>query len=110
VRLAHPLTGRTTSLPENCRLEIQVMNLGGGAAACDRSLPLGTLIAIRLTAMLQSIRAQAFVRAADAETKAFEIADIELEERAKLRRLLAQLGGVLSASAQNRSRTRTSGK
>jgi len=84
-----------------------VMNLGGGIATCERYLTPGTLIALKFNPSLRSIRAQAFVRDARGQTMGFEVVDIDLEERNRLRRVLAELGGVtLTASPKSRSRRR----
>ncbi len=107
LRLAKPLTAVTTNLRENCHLEIQALNLGGGVAGADRHFPPGTVLALKINSGLRSMRAQVFVRDAQARTMAFEIADISLEDRARLRRLLADLGSTPpSGSPKNRSRRR----
>jgi len=107
LRLARPLAAVTTNLRESCRLEIKVMNLGGGAATCDRHLPPGTVIALKINPGLRPTRAQAIVRSARTQAVTFELADIDLEERAKLRRLLLELAGSTgqdSADATSRHR------
>jgi hypothetical protein len=107
MKLSQPLPAVTTNLRENYRLDVPVMNLGGGIATCERYLTPGTLIALKFNPSLRSIRAQAFVRDARGQTMGFEVVDIDLEERNRLRRVLAELGGVtLTASPKSRSRRR----
>jgi hypothetical protein len=93
LRLARPLAALTTNLRENCRLEIKIMNLGGGAATCDRHLPPGTVMALKINPGLRPVRAQAIVRSARTQAVTCELVDMDLEERAKLRRLLIESGG-----------------
>ncbi len=94
LRLARRVAAVSTNLRENCRLEIKMMNLGGGLAACDRHLPPGTVLALKLNPGLRPVRMQVVVRGARTQAIAFELADIDLEERAKLRRLLLDLGAA----------------
>jgi len=100
LRLARSISAATTNLKENCRLEIKLMNLGGGLAACDRHLAPGTVMALKLNPGLRPVRLQAIVRGARTQAITFEVADIELEERAKLRRLLLDLAAPSSAAGQ----------
>jgi hypothetical protein len=107
LRLARPLAAVTTNLRENCRLEIQIMNLNGGLAISERFLIPGTSIALKINPGLRPVCVQAFVRDARARATGFEIADIRLEDRGRLRRMLVELGGPpLAASPEDRSRRR----
>jgi hypothetical protein len=54
LRLAWPLTAVTTNLRENCRMEIQIMNLGGGLAIAERHLAPGTSIALKINLGLRT--------------------------------------------------------
>jgi hypothetical protein len=92
LRLARPLPAVTTNLKDNCRLEIKLMNLGGGVATCERHLTPGTVLTLKLNPGLRPVRLQAIVRGSRTQAIAFEVADMDLEERAKLRRLLLELG------------------
>jgi HEAT repeats len=93
LRLVNPVSAATTNLKQNNRLEIQSLNLGGGIATVDRHLPSGTMLTLRINPRFRSIQAQVFVRDARERTMAFEIAEISMEDRSRLRRLLGELGG-----------------
>jgi hypothetical protein len=107
LKLSRPLPAMTTNLRDNYRMDVQVMNLGGGVASCDRYLTPGTLVALKFSPSLRPLRAQAFARDARSQNMGFEIVDMELEERYRLRKLLVELGGApVPASAKSRSRRR----
>ncbi|HKS83798.1 MAG TPA: hypothetical protein VJR23_20005 [Candidatus Acidoferrales bacterium] len=110
LRLEHPLPAQTTNLKENCKIEIPELTLGGGVAICEQSLHPGSIVALRLTSLQRTVKAQTIVRDANTQARAFEVVDIDLEERAKLRKLLVQLGNALKQSTpqeRNRRGTRT---
>jgi len=110
LKLSRPLPLVTTNLRENQKLETTSMNLGGGIATCERYLTPGTLIQIKFTPAMKSIRATAFVRDSRSQMMGFEVVDIDLEERYKLRRVLADLAGVTPpTSPKSRSRRRDRG-
>jgi len=110
LKLSRPLPLVTTNLRENQKLETTSMNLGGGIASCERYLTPGTLIQIKFTPTMKSIRATALVRDSRSQMMGFEIVDIDLEERHKLRRVLADLAGVTPpTSPKSRSRRRDRG-
>ncbi len=105
LRLEHPMWATTTNLRENCRLEIPEMTLGGGVAICEQSLYPGSIVEMRLNPAQKSVKAQTIVRDANTQARAFEVVDIDLEERAKLRKLLVQLGNSQKESTpRQRSR------
>jgi len=108
LRLEQPVEATTTNLKENCRVEIPEMALGGGIALSEQSLHPGSLVELRLNAGQKAVKAQTIVRDANTQARAFEVVDMDLEERAKLRKLLVQLGNVQKQStAQERSRRGT---
>jgi hypothetical protein len=110
MRLEHPVAATTTNLKENCRMEIPEMALGGGVAVCEQSLHPGSVVDLRLHAGQKGVKAQTIVRDANTQARAFEVVDMDLEERAKLRRLLVQLGNALKPSTpdeRSRRGTRT---
>ena len=110
LRLEHPVPASTTGLKENCQVEIPEMTLGGGVALCEQSLHPGSLVGLRMNAAQKNIKAQTIVRDANTQARAFEVVDIELEERAKLRKLLVQLGNAMKQATpndRNRHATRT---
>ena len=56
---------------------------------------------------VRAIRAQAVVRGARPQAMAFEFVDMDLEERARLRKLLLEFGGLpMAAQATNRTKRR----
>jgi hypothetical protein len=89
VRLKKPLTAVSTNLKENCRLEIKTASLSGGVAAINRHLAPGTPVQLKLQLGLRSLHATALMRDYRAQDMAFEIVDMNLDERTKYRRLLA---------------------
>jgi hypothetical protein len=89
VRLRKPLTAVSTNLKENCRMEIKTASLAGGVATISRHLAPGTQVQLRLQLGLRSLQATALMRDYRAQDMAFEIVDMNLDERTKYRRLLA---------------------
>lgn len=105
LRLERPVPATAASLKENFRMEIPEMALGGGVALCEQSLHPGSVVDMRLNAGAKPVRAQAIVRDANTQARAFEVIDMDLEERAKLRKLLVQLGNAQKqTSSQERNR------
>jgi hypothetical protein len=84
------VTAFSTNLKENCRLEIKTASLGGGVATISRHLAPGTHVQLKLQLGLRNVQATALMRDYRAQDMAFEIVDMGLEERSKLRRLLAE--------------------
>lgn len=110
MRLEHPVLATTTNLKENCRMEIPEMALGGGVAVCEQSLHPGSVMELRLQSGQKGVKAQTIVRDANTQARAFEVVEMDLEERAKLRKLLVQLGNPSKSSTpdeRNRRGTRT---
>ena len=89
VRLRKPLTAVSTNLKENCRLEIKTASLAGGVATISRHLAPGTQVQLKLQLGLRNLQATALMRDYRAQDMAFEIVDMNLDERTKYRRLLA---------------------
>jgi hypothetical protein len=105
LRLEHPVAATTTNLRENHHVDIPEMGLGGGIVVCEQSLHPGSLVELRLNAAQKQVKAQTIVRDANTKARAFEVVDMDLEERAKLRKLLVQLGSTQKQSTpQERSR------
>jgi hypothetical protein len=90
VRLNKPLTAFSTNLQEACRLEIKTASLTGGVATISRHLAPGTQVQLKLQLGLRNLQATALMRDYRAQDMAFEIVDMNLEERSRLRRLLAE--------------------
>jgi hypothetical protein len=66
------------------------------------------VVELRLTTDQKTVKAQTIVRDANTQARAFEVVEMDLDERAKLRRLLVQLGSALKQTTpQERSRRGT---
>jgi hypothetical protein len=89
VRLRKPVIAVSTNLKENCRLEIKTASLTGGVATISRHLAPGTQVQLKFQLGLRNLQATALMRDYRAQDMAFEIVDMNLEERSKYRRLLA---------------------
>jgi hypothetical protein len=110
LRLERPVSATTTNLKENCHLDIPELTLGGGVAVCEQSLHPGSLVSLKLNTAQKAVKVLAIVRDANTQARAFEVVDMELEERSKLRKLLVTLGNVMkqtSPKARARRGTRT---
>ncbi len=84
LRLERPVPATTTNLKDNYRLEIPEMALGGGVAMCEQSLHPGSIVELRLNPAQKSVKTQTIVRDANTQARAFEVVDMDLEERFKL--------------------------
>jgi hypothetical protein len=109
LKLSRNLILTTTNLRENFRLNVPELNLGGGIGAGERHLAPGTLVTLKLTQGVRTIKAQAIVRGARPQAMAFEFVDMDLKDRARLRKILLDLGGLPQASNVS-SRTRRRGR
>ena len=90
VKLSKPVKAVSTNLKEACWLEIKTASLSGGLATSSRHLQPGTQVQLRLQVGLRNLQATALMRDYRAQDIAFEIVDMNLEERSKYRRLLAE--------------------
>ena len=105
LKLTKHVPAITTNLRENLRLTVVELNMGGGIGAADRHLAPGSLLTLKFSHGVRSIRAQAIVRGARPQAMAFEFVDMELDERSRLRKLLLELGGLPQPSnVVNRSK------
>jgi hypothetical protein len=105
LKLSKHITAFTTNLRDNIRLIVPELNLGGGIGSSDRHLAPGSLLNLKISLGVRSIRAQAIVRGARPQAMAFEFVDMELDERSRLRKLLLELGGLPQQSnVGNRTR------
>ena len=89
VRLQKPVVAFSINLSQNCRMEIRTVSLAGGVATIDRHLPPGTPVQLKMQLGLRHLQATALLRDYRGQGMSFEIVDMNLEERGKLRRLLA---------------------
>jgi len=107
LKLSRNLIMTTTNLRENFRLSIPELNLGGGIGSGERNLPPGSIVVLKISSGVRAIKAQAIVRGARPQALAFEFVEMDLEERARLRKLLLELGSLPAPAAPiNRSRRR----
>ena len=90
VRLAQPIPAIATSEQDSYRLEIRGLSLSGGIAVGEKHLPPGTLVSMKIGSGLRPIRAQSMMRDARAQGLGFEFAGMDLDERARLRKLLLE--------------------
>jgi hypothetical protein len=109
LKLNRNLAFITTNLRENFRLNVVELNLGGGIGSGERHLAPGTLVHFKLSQGVRTIKAQALVRGARPQAMAFEFVDMDLEDRARLRKILLELGGLPQA-AHVASRARRRGR
>jgi hypothetical protein len=107
LKLSRNLIAVTTNLRGNFKLSIPELNLGGGIGSGERHLAPGSLLSLKFTTGVRSIKAQAIVRGARPQAMAFEFVDMDLDERYRLRKLLLELGGLpMVAQVTNRTRRR----
>ena len=90
IRLAQPIAAIATAGQDSYRLEIRGLSLSGGIAVGEKHLQPGTLVSLKIGSALRPIRAQVLMRDARAQGLGFEFADMELDERARLRKLLLE--------------------
>ena len=103
VRLQKPVVAFSVNLNQNCRMEIRTVSLAGGVATIDRHLPPGTPVQLKMQLGLRNLQATALLRDYRGQGMSFEIVDMSLEERSKLRRLLAEnLSSVVAFDQSDR--------
>jgi hypothetical protein len=100
VRLHKPVTAFSMNLKDNCRMEIKTASLAGGVATIDRHMAPGTQVQLKFQLGLRNLQATALLRDYRAQDMAFEIIDMNLDERGKFRRLLADHLSQGAASAE----------
>jgi hypothetical protein len=103
VRLRKPVVAFSVNLKQNCRLEIRAASLAGGVATIDRHLPPGTPVQLKMQLGLRNLQATALLRDYRGQGMSFEIVDMNLQERGKLRRLLSDnLSAVVALDQRDR--------
>ena len=90
VRLQKSVAAVSTNLKQNCRLEIKTASLAGGLATTNMHLAPGTKVQLRMQLGLRNVQATALMRDYRAQDISFEIIDMGLEERGRLRKLLME--------------------
>jgi hypothetical protein len=101
VRLSQAMTAIATTGKDSYRLEIRGLSLSGGIAVGEKHLLPGTLVSMRIGTGLRPIRVQVLMRDARAQGLGFEIADMDLDERARLRKLLLDNKPMRSSEEQS---------
>jgi hypothetical protein len=89
VRLKKTIRAVCTNLKDGCSMEIKTASLTGGVATLSRHLTPGTQVQLRLQVGMRNLQATALMRDSRAQDMAFEIVDMNLDERSKYRRMLA---------------------
>jgi hypothetical protein len=90
IRLQKSVAAVSTNLKQNCRLEIKTASLAGGLATTNMHLAPGTKVQLRMQLGLRNVQATALMRDYRAQDMSFEIIDMGLEERGRLRKLLME--------------------
>jgi hypothetical protein len=90
VRLAQSIPAIASTGQDSYRLEIRGLSLSGGIAVGEKHVQPGTLVSMKIGSGLRPIRARVLMRDARAQGLGFEIADMDLDERARLRKLLLE--------------------
>jgi hypothetical protein len=93
-RLDPPVPGVATIAKKNCNVQVREMSLSGGSAVPEQSLHPGSVVELKLNPGRKEIVVQAAIRRATPQAITFEIVDIKLEERTRLRKLLVQIGNA----------------
>jgi hypothetical protein len=86
---AHVVAGTLSTPRSQARLKVNKLSLGGGLGTSEASLPSGSSGSLELQLGLRRVRAQVFMREEKPKCFSFEIVKIDLDERGKLRRILA---------------------
>jgi hypothetical protein len=89
IRLDEPITALVTSETEEYRLEIKGINLSGGTGRCEHHVLPGTRVSLKISLGLRAIRIDALMRDVRTTGVSFEILSMDLEDRNRLRKLLA---------------------
>jgi hypothetical protein len=89
VRMRKPIAAICSYSKEAFRVEIKMASLSGGLATVNRHIAPGTQVQLKLQLGLRNVLATALMRDYRAQDVAFEIVDMNLDERSKYRRLLA---------------------
>jgi PilZ domain len=90
VRLSQPVPAIATRGQEASRLEVRVLSLSGGSAVGEKHLQPGALVTIKMGSSLRPIRVQVLMRDARAQGLGFEFVEMDLDEHARLRKLLLE--------------------
>jgi len=87
-RLRRALAAKISTADGDFSAAVRQLSLGGGIGFCEHRLLPGTPATIRIKTGLRSVTAKLFLRDARSDLVAFEIVDMDLEDRSRLRALL----------------------
>jgi hypothetical protein len=90
IRLQKSVAAVSTNLKQNCRLEIKTASLAGGLATTNMHLAPGTKVQMRMQLGMRNVQATALMRDYRAQDMSFEIIDIGMEGRGRLRKMLME--------------------
>jgi hypothetical protein len=88
VKLHRPLAARVVTVDGEFPATVREMSLGGGVWSCEQRFSPGGPAILRIKTGMRGFEAKVILRDARSELTAFEIVDMDLEDRAKLRALL----------------------
>ena len=88
VKLRRALPAKIGTADGDFSTSVRQLSLGGGICSCEHRLLPGTPATIRIKIGLRSLTAKLFLRDARSEMVAFEIVDMDLEDRSRLRGVL----------------------
>jgi len=87
-KLRRALQAKISTADGNYSAAIRQLSLGGGICSCEHRLLPGTPATLRIKIGLRSLTAKLLLRDGRSEMVAFEIVDMDLEDRARLRTIL----------------------
>jgi hypothetical protein len=88
VKLSRTLSARLITMDGEFPATVRELSLGGGLCSCEQRSSLGAPALIRIKSGMRGFEAKVVLRDARSEMTAFEIVDMDLEDRARLRALL----------------------
>lgn len=88
VRLPHAVSTVVNSIQGKYAVAMDVLSMDGGLLSGDLQLPVGSEATLKIPAGLRSISLQAVVRFVRSHQAGFEVIGMDLEDRARLRRML----------------------
>ena len=87
-KLSRALSAKISTSEGEFSVQVRELSLGGGLCSCEQHFSSGTPAIIRIKTGIRSIALKTLLRDARSNQTAFEIVDIDLDDRAKLRSLL----------------------
>jgi len=87
-KLARVLSAKISTSEGEFSAQVRELSLGGGLCSCEQHLSGGTPAIIRIKMGIRSIALKTVLRDARSNQTAFEVVDIDLDDRARLRSLL----------------------